>query len=412
MLCAQSMSSGVVLDAYVEMSSKMNASREYEESFANKRRMKNLLITCFNKRRPHSGSDVALLMGSPCVCDGVRGANSFYPRSASRLTWLLKALSTRKHRKGTQTFTNSATSATGHRSSQHKDRGTEDRRGEAEDSADMLPVGEGTDSALTLPSHWVKPGLRRCRTTSTSCSPRDQDVTEFTKTKEDGFRSGNDGDDEGGGGERRQQEGVERLSDEILLRTDDPSSVLLRDDVARALQEGHVPLYLAFDVLQIYHVHGARTVTVREFCDGCSRIGGEASGRQLLDLEVFLHRRLRRIDSLLSRLCMTNNTPCNHPTRLRRPLQHKVRHEPNRSHRNSHDSRYTCGTKSDLEGPPHRAGGEGAGKSLHTKEQHEQTGLGEAGGYESREDRQDGRDTGVEGGDTQKLWWWMKSFEF
>eukprot|EP00922_Rhytidocystis_sp_ex-Travisia-forbesii_P022214 GHVS01032537.1.p1 GENE.GHVS01032537.1~~GHVS01032537.1.p1 ORF type:complete len:492 (-),score=49.57 GHVS01032537.1:355-1830(-) len=88
----------------------------------------------------------------------------------------------------------------------------------------------------------------------------------------------------------------ESSDSDVYLSTADPQAVLLRADVLRALAAGHVPLYLAFDVLRTYHLQHRSTVTVSEFCDGCSRMAGQATGRHLIHLEVSLKSQLNRLE--------------------------------------------------------------------------------------------------------------------
>eukprot|EP00922_Rhytidocystis_sp_ex-Travisia-forbesii_P022215 GHVS01032538.1.p1 GENE.GHVS01032538.1~~GHVS01032538.1.p1 ORF type:complete len:510 (-),score=50.17 GHVS01032538.1:417-1886(-) len=102
-------------------------------------------------------------------------------------------------------------------------------------------------------------------------------------------------------------------TDPPQLSTVDPQILLLRPDVSRALDAGNVPLYLAFDVLRTYYLHGRRTVTVSEFCDGCSRMGGQVTGRHLTHMEVSLKSQLNRIERNLRRLHTRHpNPPSSH----------------------------------------------------------------------------------------------------
>eukprot|EP00922_Rhytidocystis_sp_ex-Travisia-forbesii_P022212 GHVS01032533.1.p1 GENE.GHVS01032533.1~~GHVS01032533.1.p1 ORF type:complete len:484 (-),score=17.84 GHVS01032533.1:211-1662(-) len=95
---------------------------------------------------------------------------------------------------------------------------------------------------------------------------------------------------------------------DVCLSTHDPQVVLLRADVLRALSAGQVPLYLAFDVLRTYNLQGLSTVTVSEFCDGCSRMSDQATGRHLIHLEVSLKSQLNRIERQLRNLRRLNSS--------------------------------------------------------------------------------------------------------
>ncbi|KAL8453757.1 hypothetical protein Emed_000698 [Eimeria media] len=80
-----------------------------------------------------------------------------------------------------------------------------------------------------------------------------------------------------------------------------PMDILRHPLVQDALQVARIPFYQAFDVLTMYHRRRIQFVTVKEFAEACSRVGGAATGRQLLqpsNLVPPIYRLTSKIDSV------------------------------------------------------------------------------------------------------------------
>ncbi|KAL8273001.1 hypothetical protein Esti_003054 [Eimeria stiedai] len=82
-----------------------------------------------------------------------------------------------------------------------------------------------------------------------------------------------------------------------------PMDILRHPLVQDALQVARIPFYQAFDVLSMYHRRGIQFVTVKEFAEACSRVGGACTGRQLLQVQLELQQKLCAIERSVRSLC-------------------------------------------------------------------------------------------------------------
>ncbi|KAL8440615.1 hypothetical protein Efla_003283 [Eimeria flavescens] len=82
-----------------------------------------------------------------------------------------------------------------------------------------------------------------------------------------------------------------------------PMDILRHPIVQDALQVARIPFYQAFDVLSMYHRRGIQFVTVKEFAEACGRVGGAATGRQLLQVQLELQQKLCAVERNLRILC-------------------------------------------------------------------------------------------------------------
>ncbi|KAK1444570.1 hypothetical protein BgAZ_104760 [Babesia gibsoni] len=86
----------------------------------------------------------------------------------------------------------------------------------------------------------------------------------------------------------------------IIDMTDkDPFTFLSDPVMAKALRLAGVPMYQAYEVLNLYYSNELYKLTVAEFAGACDRLTGNASNRDILSFELAMTRRLDVIEAAL-----------------------------------------------------------------------------------------------------------------
>ncbi|PFH31507.1 transporter, cation channel family protein [Besnoitia besnoiti] len=81
-----------------------------------------------------------------------------------------------------------------------------------------------------------------------------------------------------------------------------PLDILQHPAILDALEKADIPLFQAFDVLNLYYTRGVEFITVKEFAESCNRVCGTSTGRQLLQMQIDLHQKLNRVERRVRRL--------------------------------------------------------------------------------------------------------------
>ncbi|KFG29632.1 transporter, cation channel family protein [Toxoplasma gondii RUB] len=81
-----------------------------------------------------------------------------------------------------------------------------------------------------------------------------------------------------------------------------PLDILQHPAILDALEKAGIPLFQAFDVLNLYYTRGVEFITVKEFAESCGRVCGTSTGRQLLQMQIDLHQKLNRVEKRVRRL--------------------------------------------------------------------------------------------------------------
>ncbi|GBE59041.1 cation channel family protein [Babesia ovata] len=130
---------------------------------------------------------------------------------------------------------------------------------------------------------------------------------------------------EGDGGSAEMMRFVETQSGDhaiIDMTYRDPYATLTDPSIKQALRHAGVPMFQAYEVLNMYYANGLYQVTVAEFAAACERLPGNASGKDLLSFELAFARRLSvlearvaqigtKLDVLLEYLAGSAAAPCN-----------------------------------------------------------------------------------------------------
>ncbi|GIX60734.1 transporter, cation channel family protein [Babesia caballi] len=100
----------------------------------------------------------------------------------------------------------------------------------------------------------------------------------------------------------------------IDMTNRDPYTTLTDASIKQALQMAEVPLYQAYEVLNLYYTNGLLCVTVAEFTAACDRVIGNAGGKDLLSFELALARRLSVLEAHIAQMDAKLNAVLDHLT--------------------------------------------------------------------------------------------------
>ncbi|PHJ23892.1 cation channel family protein [Cystoisospora suis] len=103
---------------------------------------------------------------------------------------------------------------------------------------------------------------------------------------------------------QEEEETPEKLKEIACLNLSHlhPLDILQHPAVLDALEKADIPLFQAFDVLNLYYTRGVEFITVKEFAESCNRVCGSSTGRQLLQMQIDLHQKLSRMEKRVRRL--------------------------------------------------------------------------------------------------------------
>ncbi|KAK1932958.1 hypothetical protein X943_001583 [Babesia divergens] len=82
----------------------------------------------------------------------------------------------------------------------------------------------------------------------------------------------------------------------------DPYMILSDPVIQRALRLAGVPMYQAYEVLNLYYVNQLYRLTVQEFVEACDRLTGNASSKDILTFELAFSRRLDIVETALAQM--------------------------------------------------------------------------------------------------------------
>ncbi|CDR96969.1 VOLTAGE-GATED CATION CHANNEL (CALCIUM AND SODIUM), putative [Babesia bigemina] len=82
----------------------------------------------------------------------------------------------------------------------------------------------------------------------------------------------------------------------------DPYATLTDPSIKQALRHAGVPMFQAYEVLNMYYANGLYQVTVSEFAAACERLPGNTSGKDLLSFELAFARRLSVLEARIAQV--------------------------------------------------------------------------------------------------------------